>query len=222
MRFGDWTPRAVAAITIGSAAMLVGCTTPTMDGLAPDYDPTSLTGGTIYHFAPGRSLGVYAAPATEFHDLERAVREAIVRWTPALGYRELTLSMVGDLEEADIVVVDRDAPLPVDTTGCGATWTEAAGRTIFCPSGDTARTMPLVGGAAGRTKVLIIIDVASRPTASDLLALAVHELGHAIGIGGHSPRESDVMFPVPMVSHPSAADARTLRYVLHRRPDLRL
>jgi predicted Zn-dependent protease len=165
---------------------------------------------------------VYAVPTTGFHDLERAVRTALVRWTPALGYRELTLRPVDDIRDADILVIDRAAPLPVDTTGCGATWTEAAGRTMFCPSGDTARTMPLISGDPGRTKVLVTIDVAARLDAEELLSVAVHELGHAIGLGGHSSRISDVMFAFPIVSAPSAADARTLRYVLHRRPDLRL
>jgi hypothetical protein len=222
MHFGRLVLRGVASSAIASTAVLLACTTPTIDGLAPAYDPTTLTGGAIYHFAPGRALGVYAVPTTGFHDLELAVRVATQRWTPALGYREVTFRSVGDIREADIVVVDRAAPLPVDTTGCGATWTEAAGRTVFCPSGDTARTMPLVPGGAGRTRVLIIIDVAARLDAEELLTVAVHEIGHAIGIGGHSQRASDVMYAFPIVSAPSRADARTLRYVLHRRPDLRL
>jgi predicted Zn-dependent protease len=216
-------PGPVAAIAaVWGAAVALGCATPTIDGRAPDYDPTSLTGGTIYHFPLGQTLGVHVSPSSGGHDLDLAVREAIARWVPALGYRELRLRVVGDIGDADILVVDRATPLPVDTTACGATWTEAAGQTIFCPRGDTALTLPLVSGLPGRAKVLITIDVAGKNDASELLSVTVHEIGHALGIGGHSGVAASVMSAFPLITSPSPADARTLRYVLHRRPDLTL
>ena len=222
MRFGRRRGPAAATAAIWSMAAALGCTTPTIDGRAPDYDPTSLTGGMIYHFPLGRTLGVYVSPSSGTHDLDLAVRGAIARWVPALGYRELRLRIANDLRDADIIVVDRATTLPVDTAGCGAAWTEAAGQTIFCPSGDTARTLPLISGLSGRVKVLIAIDVAAQQDASDLLSVTVHEIGHALGIGGHSGVSSSVMSALPLTTSPSPADARTLRYVLHRRPDLTL
>lgn len=214
---------AVIVVAMACFAASLGCVTPTVDGVAPAYDPTSLTGGIVYHWAPGRALAVHVVSTGAGDDLEPTMRGAIARWIPAIGYRELTLRMASRAEDADIVVRDRAAALPVDTTGCGAAgWTESAGRTLFCVAGDTARTLPLLTGPRGRTKVLITIDVAAAADASELLAVAVHEIGHALGIGGHSDIATDVMFAVPRATAPSAADARTLRYVLHRRPDLRL
>jgi predicted Zn-dependent protease len=141
---------------------------------------------------------------------------------PALAYREQTLRIVDRADEADIILRDRAAALPVDTTGCGVHWTESAASTLFCASGDTARTLPQFTGLAGHTKVVITVDVAATADASQLLSVVAHEMGHALGIGGHSGSPADVMFAAPVVAAPSSADARTLRYVLHRRPDLTL
>jgi predicted Zn-dependent protease len=209
--------------TLATWLAVAGCTTPTIDGVAPDYDPASLTGGIIYHWALGRAISIHVVPTVAGSQLTAAMRTAIARWIPALGYRELTLRLVARPEDADIIVRDADAPLTVDTVGCGAAgWTEAAGRTLFCAAGDTARTLPQLAGEPGKAKVLITIDMARTANESELLAVAVHELGHALGIGGHSGSDADVMFAVPRTAVPSAADARTLRYVLHRRPGLRL
>jgi predicted Zn-dependent protease len=199
------------------------CTTPTVDGTAPDFDPTALTAGAIYHWPVGRSLGVHVVSGPGEGSLDAVARSAVSRWTSALAYREHTLRIVTAAADADIIIRDRSAPIPVDTTGCGgAGGAESIGRTLFCIVGDSARTLPLTGGLAGRTKVLITIDVAATTDASELLSLTVHELGHALGIGGHSASPVDVMYLAPVVTLPSAADARTLRYVLHRRPNLTL
>ena len=206
---------------VGSAVL--ACTTPTVDGVAPDYDPTVLTGGVLYHWPVGREIAVFILPADGDTDLGLAVRTATARWGSALAYQELTFRTADRIEEADIIVRDRAVPSPVDADDCGGVHlTESPGSTVFCRTGSVAPVLPLLVGPTGRAKVLITIDVAAAANSSELFALAAHEIGHAIGIGGHSPNPSDVMFAAPTVTRPSHADARTLRYVLHRPPNLTL
>ena len=213
--------RACVALLCYLAA--AGCKTPTIDAGAPPYDPTSLTAGTLYHWPVGRTLEVHVVNGGESLRLEETVRAALPRWTAALAFREHTLRLVDRADRADILVRDAAAPFPVDTAGCGSIrWTESAASTFFCPAGDTARTLSLVSGPVGRAKVLITVNMAGAPDAAARLAIVVHEIGHALGIGGHSSAPADVMFAAPAITVPSAADARTLRYVLHRRPHLTL
>ncbi len=210
---------------LGLAVLSVGCEIPSVDAVAPPYDPTSLTGGMLYHWPLGTSLAIYVVPATGpgAAALDEAVRTAAEGWSRALGYRELRLRIVQVRDAADIVIHDATAPIPVDTAGCGRPgWTEAAGRTLFCPAGDTARTLGFITGPAGQVKVAVTIDVAATANTSELQSVVAHELGHAIGIGGHSDDADDVMFAVPRAVAPSLRDERTLRYVLHRPPDLTL
>ena len=206
---------------LGSAVL--ACASPTVDGVAPDYDPTVLTGGVLYHWPVGREIAVLVLPAGEAPDLPASTRVAATRWRSALAYRELTFRIVDRIDEADIIVRDRAVPSPVDAADCGDVHpTGSPGSTVFCRSGSIAAVLPLVAGPPGRAKVLVTIDVAPLAGSGDLLAVTMHELGHAIGIGGHSPNADDVMFAAPTVTRPSRADARTLRYVLHRRPTLTL
>ena len=216
--------RARHAVVLVMLVTASACATPTVDGLAPAYDPTALTGGAVYHWPVGERLSLHVVPGAGAADeeLRDAVAVASAAWTGALGYREHTLRLVDDAAAADIIVRDAGTASPVDT-GCGGPgWTDAAASTFFCPLGDTARTLPLLSGAAGRTKVLITISAEDAVATTGLLPIVVHEIGHALGIGGHSPVAGDAMFSAPTTSSPSLRDARTLRYLLHRRADVTL
>ena len=211
------------AIMLGVIA-LPGCDAPVVNALGPPYDPTALTGGIIYHWPVGSSIAIHVVPWPASDDrLTSSVRNAARQWVAILAYREHSLRVVDDPSAADIIVRDSRAPSPVEIDCAGVGWGDAAGSTVFCPLDDTARTLDLVDGGGGRTKILISIDVLESDSyASGLPPIVLHEIGHALGIGGHSPVAGDAMFAIPGAPSPSRRDALTLRYVLHRRPDLTL
>lgn len=82
----------------------------------------------------------------------------------------------------------------------------------------TNQDMPDYGGFTDvlpNGQVLIrlrALYVDCRPvTDQDLERIAAHELGHALGIGGHSPNPSDIMSADPRATSISLADVNTLR-----------
>jgi hypothetical protein len=199
-----------------AALGVVACTGPTAPGEAPGYDPTVLTGGRVYHWPLGADVAVYVSPEG---DTDGALRAALARaagaWTATLRYREVRLHVVPTLADADVVLGYAGDAYPVRLDACGGIAIPAA-FTLLCPSGDSAATLPRRDGAAGRVKVAIAVNAGMAASAAQLDAVVTHELGHALGVGGHSDAPGDVMYADPHAVRPSARDAATLRYVLHR------
>jgi hypothetical protein len=217
--------RIIRLVSFGLLCLSASCESPTVDGFGPAYDPTSLTAGTLYHWPLGTEIALFVDPASvsDPTGLEATVRRVVDGWAAGLGYRELSFRVSPDVHDADIIVRDARTTLGVDTAGCdGPGWTDAAGSAFFCSAGDTARTFAALVGPPGRVKMIVTVDPGAVPSAEAFQALVAHEIGHALGVGGHSSNPNDVMFPAPTVSTPSRDDSRTLRYLLHRPPDLTL
>ncbi len=213
-------------------ALLSACETPTAPGENPAYDPTRLTDGQIYRWPLGTTVAIYVDTAgqdapglstTRGKDLRASVERGLTAWSATWRYGELRPRLVDSVVEADVVVQLRGAPPLVALDVCTSSIATSTGRTVLCAAGDTARTLPLRhAGVAGRVKVAIEVDGAALPSQPALDAMIAHELGHAFGIGGHSPEPADLMYPAPTTVAPSGRDAATLRYVLHRPAALRL
>lgn len=190
----------------------------------PAYDPTQLT-GVLYRWPTGRTIAIYTDPTAvpDATDLRVATAAAMTAWKLALlGGSQFAFRTATSAADADVIVHVSGAPRLVGLAGCAEPPTFAGGVTFFCPAADSALTLPLVNGAMGRVKVDISINPAATSAANPLGALVAHELGHAVGIGGHSPDALDVMYGSPAVSVPSARDIATLRWLVRQKIELRL
>jgi hypothetical protein len=218
--------RLVAPVAAVVAVLAAGCQTPTAPGEAPAYDPTRLTDGRIYRWSLGATVAVYVDSTGQGGpglDVRAAVERGLAGWRGSWRYDELRPRLVSSAAEADVVVQLRAAPSVVIVDVCANSIAIASGRTILCAAGDTARTLPLSsGGTAGHVKVAIEIDGDAIASPAVLDAIVAHELGHALGIGGHSADAADLMFAAPTSARPTVRDAATLRYVLHQPVALRL
>jgi hypothetical protein len=228
------TERRVAA-RLALALVIVACDAPTYPVEAPAYDPTLLSGNMVYRWRSGRTIVVYPDPtsAPAGFDIGSTVRDAAERWNDATRFADYRLAVTSRASDADVIVRFRSAPLMVDLRGCEPAG-GGAGRTAFCTDSNPVPVLPFLATGGGHVKVDVYVDPTGR-TAEQLApfgltpqtyfqALVTHELGHVLGIGGHSDFEhtEDVMNSFPRVTAPSERDIRTLRWVWRQPVDLLL
>jgi len=147
----------------------------------------------------GRPLNVAiveGGPASYQPRMAGYVKDALRMWQ-SVGI-DLELETTGDTLNADMVVhwIDR---FPIDRTGqTDLTWDQ------FGRVRHAAITLAIADGHG--TKL----------PAPALLSVAIHEIGHAIGLP-HSANPTDIMFPEPRTSTLSPRDRRTA-VVLYQLP----
>jgi hypothetical protein len=223
-------PRAGRALVVALfAALAVACDTPVMTTGEPAYDSKSIVPFS-YHWQAGHDIAIYVDTLRQPDDadLPAAVRSAIAAWESIATLGEIRLHIVNDVHDADVIFHHYLAPLLVQSDVCPIFLSGAGGQTSLCVTGDLDNTPPdldavpydLVDGRSGHVMMDVAVNAFQLDTASFFPALVVHEMGHVLGIGAHSPDATDLMFGRPRRFAPSGADAVTMRFVLTRRPDV--
>jgi predicted Zn-dependent protease len=157
-------------------------------------------------------LRVWVDPADE---LSPHVGTAIARWQAAFLYGEVRAEMTDDSSHADIIVQNTVPP----AGGAGVSLRVGA-RAPEC-RGET----DLYYDLTAKTVILPIRMyvwprfTTTPPGLEECYSLTVtHEFGHAIGLLGHSPDPSDVMYSDPVLDGISDRDRVTAETVYHINP----
>jgi hypothetical protein len=198
------------------------CDAPTMTAEQPGYNPVGVV-PVIYHWRPGHDIAIYVdlTNAVAGTDLEAAVREGINVWREVGRLGEVRMHITRDLRAADVIVHHSTAPRLAESDVCPPFPTGAGGYTLICvDENNVATNMTFVDGRESHVKMDVSVNRAAATADSVFRSFVIHELGHVLGIGAHSPNQADLMFGSPRRLVPTAADASTLRYVLSRKADI--
>ena len=143
------------------------------------------------------------------------VERSIAVWQDQFLYGELRGTVVSDSASADVIVQWSDSvppDVPPDTTPVA---NSCAGVTTF--------TFDSTGFAlAGPVRVSLTVLTGSPVPAEQVQAcmrrVAIHELGHSLGLLRHSSFDEDIMFGSPIVNYPSRFDRRSVEVLYHSQP----
>jgi len=190
-----------------------GTSVPSLPGYADALATTALGWPQLPHWcvwiepaAAGVSAEPPTAAAREQARWQQAMQAAVAAWQPLLP-----IQLVADGEAAQVRIWRRRPPL---RTGADGRSRASHGRALL--------QLLAVERQPGRWRlepaVTVLIGPGQRREA--LQATAVHELGHAFGLWGHSPDPADALAAAPgavPVLVPSARDRATLIW-LRRQP----
>lgn len=132
------------------------------------------------------------------------IQQSLREWERATEGR-LRFEMTTSAEQSNILIMLREAPLSHPVADIGHT-------EYLMPTSQFRRqqlsfvTITLSTGDPKTEK-----DLPMQNRDEQVYRLALHEVGHAVGIWGHSSNPSDIMFTHPVASKLSSRDVRTVR-----------
>jgi len=209
--------RVVAVFAAGLA--LAACKDPAIPDRAGAYAfaDTSIIGPdtsvTLFRWPESRlPVRFWADPRSNMRFL---VERAIGVWQDQLLYGELRGVVVSDSGGADVIVQWTDSvppDVPPDTTSgpnaCGGVTTFEYDSTGFALAGPVHVSLTVLTGSpasAGQVQAC-------------MRRVAIHELGHSLGLLRHSSFDEDIMFGSPIVDYPSRFDRRSVEALYHSQP----
>jgi predicted Zn-dependent protease len=205
---GTPCPQALATRILESTLLVQARPEPGAPGYSDRLATTPLGWPRLLHWCvwiepalPAATSGPTAADAVQ-RRWQLAVISALQSWKTLVP-----LALVADPEAAQVRIWRRLPPLARDGTGRPRA---SHGRALL--------RLVAVERHAGQWRLEPAVEVLIGPgqRAEALQATALHELGHAFGIWGHSDAPGDVMAPAPgpvPVLVPSERDRSTLRWL---------
>lgn len=145
-----------------------------------------------------------SAPVANADRLESEVKDAFETWTKVTG-NKLRFEFVSD-KNAEITV-------SWATSTAGLRYpTEAGDANVdYVTSGAGKRTIKNPGDITRSRIKLLTIDINHKAWLPGQLRLvALHEIGHSIGVFGHSPKPGDIMYQQNGAQELSARDINTV------------
>jgi len=202
----------VAVALLCTAFAAGGCepTIPVRDctGCSYDFADTIPPDILVFHW-PTAALPVrfYADPRGAMPTL---VSHGLAAWEAQFLYREFSWVAASDSTQADVIVQWSGSVPPDVPPDPGPPVAACGGQTVY-PSWAIG-TSP---GRAVRVSLGALGGYTQAQVAACLQRVAMHELGHAIGLLKHSPSSLDIMNQTPTVDSPSSADRNTAEILYH-------